>query len=239
MNKKLLFSTLLYLIIFVQTSKAELKLGNIGSVTATAGVMSQYVSKGIDANSDRPTAFASIDFVAPLSFSDFYLGVWSAGATGDNYGKEVDIYAGFKKTFGIISADLGLVEYRYHSDSKSNTLNSVDYYLKLNLTPEKSPYSIGIQYFQSDSGGNRASNNAKVADYYEEIKASYDFGVIKASIAYGESNNDTDVTTVTLSKTFLDLDFGLSYIDAKKANSNTSTLNKDREYLVINASKTF
>jgi len=240
MNKKIILSSFASLLFLSQVANSEMKVGNIGTLSATAGVMSQYIYHGVDQNSDRPSAFASLDFNAPLSFADFYAGVWTAGATGNNYGKEVDIYAGFKKNFGSVSADIGLVEYQYHGDAKDNTLNSVDYYLKLNLSPEKAPYSIGVAYFSNDSKGTRSSGK-NIGDYYQEINGSYDFGVVKAAISYGEAHNDTNVTTVTLSKSLFNLDFALAYIDAQRvgAAGAGSNLDKNREYLTLTASKTF
>ena len=237
MNKKIILSSFASLLFLSQAANSEMKVGNIGTLSATAGVMSQYISKGIDQNSDRPTAFGSIDFTAPNSVADFYLGIWSAGATGDNYGKEVDIYAGFKKSFGSVSADLGLVEYQYHGDKASNPLNSIDYYLKLNFAPDKAPYSIGVAYFLNDSKGNRISSR-DVGDYYQEVNASYDFGVVKAGISYGEFHNDTNTTTVTLSKSIYNVDFTLAYINAEK-DTTSSSISKDREYVTLSASKTF
>ena len=237
MNKKIIVSSLASLLFLSQAANSEMKFGNIGTLSATAGVMSQYISRGVDQNSDRPTAFGSVDFTAPNSVADFYLGIWSAGATGDNYGKEVDVYGGFKKSFGSVSADLGLVEYRYHGNSASNPINNIDYYLKLNFAPEKAPYSIGAAYFLNDSKGSRISSR-DVGDYYQEINASYDFGVVKAGISYGENHNDTNTTTVTLSKSIIDIDFTLSYINAEK-DTTSSNLDKNREYVTLSASKTF
>ena len=68
--------------------------------------------------------------------------------------------------------------------------------------------------------------------------ASYDFGVVKAGVSYGENHNDTNTKTVTLSKSIIDIDFTLSYIKAEK-DTTSSLLNKDREYVTLSASKTF
>jgi hypothetical protein len=53
-----------------QTANAEFKVENVGTLSFTAGVQSAYISKGVDANSDRPAYNAAIDFVAPTSVVD-------------------------------------------------------------------------------------------------------------------------------------------------------------------------
>jgi len=240
MSKKILISSISSVCLLANVTNAEIKLGNLGSLSATAGVMSQYISRGVDQNSDRPTAFASVDFTAPIKgiSSDLYLGVWAAGATGTDYGHETDVYAGIKKQFGSVTADLGIVEYQYHGDSRSNTVNNIDYYLKLTYAPDKAPYSLGISYFVNDSDGTRSSNK-NVGDNYKEFNASYDFGPVKTGISLTENNNDTQTWSVTMYKTIFNVDFALSYIDARRQDINTSNLNKDREYLNLTASKTF
>jgi len=238
--KKIIINFFVSLFFLSQAANAEFKVGNIGTLSFTAGVQSAYISKGVDQNSDRPTAFASVDFTAPINVisSDLYLGVWAAGATGTDYGHETDIYAGIKKQFGSVTADLGLVEYRYHGDSKSNAVNNIDYYLKLTYAPDKAPYSLGISYFVNDSDGTRSSNK-NVGDNYKELNASYDFGPVKTGVSFAENNNDTQTWSVTMYKTFFNVDFALSYIDARRQDINTSNLNKDREYFTLTASKTF
>ncbi len=44
-------------------------------------------------------------------------------------------------------------------------------------------------------------------------------------VAYGENKNDTDVTTVTLSKSLFDINFvAVSYINAERASTASSIL---------------
>ena len=75
MIKKIALSSFASVILLSQVANAEIKVAG-GSLTATAGVMSQYLSRGIDQNKDRQTPYASIDFTRPLVGGvDFYLGV--------------------------------------------------------------------------------------------------------------------------------------------------------------------
>ena len=104
MIKKIALSSFASVILLTQVANAEIKVAG-GSLTATAGVMSQYISRGIDQNSDRPSPYASIDFTRSIGVADFYVGIWSAAATGDNYTREENYYAGLKKTLGIATID--------------------------------------------------------------------------------------------------------------------------------------
>lgn len=244
MNKKIILSSFASVILLSQVANAEIKVAG-GSLTATAGVMSQYLSRGIDQNKDRQTPYASIDFTRPLVGGvDFYLGVWSAAASGNNgtgtaFTREENHYIGLKKALGIATVDLGLNNIKYNSgDSKSNPINSVDGYVKINVAPEKSPFTLGAQYIQNDSGGSVSGTVKNMGETYQEINATYDAKFAVIGVAYGENKNNTDVTTVTLSKSLFDINFVTAYISAERA-STASDIGKDREYLTLTASKTF
>jgi hypothetical protein len=59
-------------------------------------------------------------------------------------------------------------------------------------------------------------------------------------ISYGEFKEETDVTTLTVTKPIFDVNFVAAYVNADRANTSSSTLgNKNREYLTLTASKTF
>ena len=238
MNKKIILSSFASLLFLSQAANAEIKVGG-GSLTFTAGVMSQYISRGIDQNSDRPSPYASIDFARSIGVADFYAGIWSAAATGDNYTRAENYYAGLKQTLGIAAVDLGLNSIKYNSGNRNNNpINSVDGYVKINVAPEKSPFTLGAQYIQSDSGGNVSGTVKNIGETYQEINATYDAKFAVIGVAYGENKNNTDVTTVTLSKSLFDINFVAAYINVERA-STASDIGKDREYLTLTASKTF
>ena len=238
MNKKIILSFFASLLFLSQAANAEIKVGG-GSLTFTAGVMSQYISRGIDQNSDRPSPYASIDFTRSIGVADLYAGIWSAAATGDNYTREENYYAGLKKTLGIVAVDLGLNSIKYNSGNRNNNpINSVDGYVKINVAPEKSPFTLGAQYIQSDSGGNVNGTVKNIGETYQEINATYDAKFAVIGVAYGENKNNTDVTTLNVSKSIFGINFVAAYVDAQKA-STESDIKRDREYLTLTASKTF
>ena len=136
--------------------------------------------------------------------------------------------------------DLELNSIKYNSGNRNNNpIKSVDGYVKINVAPEKSPFTLGVQYLQNDSGGNTVSTVKNVQETYQEINASYDAKFAVLGISYGEFKQDVDVTTVTLTKSIFDVNFVAAYINAERANTTSSSIGKDREYLTLTASKTF
>ena len=106
------------------------------------------------------------------------------------------------------------------------------------MAPEKSPFTLGVQYQQNDSGGNVSGSVKNIGETYQEINATYDAKFAVIGVAYGENKNNTDITTVTMSKSLFDINFVAAYINAERA-STASDIGKDREYLTLTASKTF
>ena len=62
---------------------------------------------------------------------------------------------------------------------------------------------------------------------------------MQSLISYGVFDNDTNITTVSLSKELAGVGFTLSYINAEKEDANLSQLNKNRDYVTLSAKKTF
>jgi uncharacterized protein (TIGR02001 family) len=242
MIKKIALSSFASVILLSQVANAEIKVAG-GSLSFTAGIMSQYLWRGLDQNDDRSSPYASVDFTRPIGPVDFYAGIWSAAAGGNGaaYTREENYYGGIKKTFGPASFDVGLVSIKYNSgNTASNPINSVEGYIKVNVAPEKSPFTIGAQYVQNDSGGNTSGTVKDAQETYQEINATYDAKFAVLGISYGEFKEETDVTTFTVTKPIFDVNFVAAYVNADRANTSSSTLgNKKREYLTLTASKTF
>ena len=241
MIKKIALSSLASVLLLSQVVNAEIKLGDkgsLGTISFNAGYNSSYIWRGMDQNSGAGAPYIGADLNTPLGI---YVGTWTSGASnngsGLTYSQEVDIYAGFKKSFGPVTFDVGVIEYRYPgADQKTNPVNFTEGYVKLNVAPDKAPFTIGVAYFQDDTKGNGTTQGTSAAKSYQEVNATYDFGMFQSFISYGEYKNTTDVTTLTLSKSLFDLGFALSYIDSNKAGAGAV---KNREFAVLNVSKTF
>jgi len=240
MIKKIVVSSFASALLFSQVANAEIKLGDkgsLGTISFNAGYNSSYIWRGIDQNSGSGAPYIGADLSTPLGI---YLGTWTSGASGTGYSQEVDIYAGIKKSIGPVTIDLGVIEYRYPgANQRANATNFTEGYAKLTIAPDKSPFTVGAAYYEDDTKGAKSGTNS-ASKSYQEINATYDFGNFQSFVSYGEYKNNTDVTTITISKTMFDLGFALSYIDAD-TKSKTSGLApvKDKEFVVLNISKTF
>ena len=244
MNKKIILSSFASLLFLSQASNAEVKFGDQKNPTATlafnAGYNSAYVWRGIDQNSGSGSPYIGADLTTAPGI---YLGVWTAAAQiSSGNSQELDIYGGIAKTFGAFTVDVGVIEYRYPGANTASTpVNFLEYYGKVKLTPDKAPYSVQIAYFQDDTKGQKTSSTVSGrGKNYQEISGTYDLGFATLAASYGEYKNETDTTTVTLSKSLFDLNFAVSYLDvSKKANSiAATTANTDKQFF-FNVSKTF
>jgi len=240
MIKKIALSSFASVLLLSQVANAEIKLGDkgsLGTISFNAGYNSNYIWRGIDQNSGSGAPYFGADLNTPLGI---YLGTWTSGASGTGYSQEVDIYAGIKKSIGPVTIDLGVIEYRYPgANQRANATNFTEGYAKLTIAPDKAPFTIGAAYYEDDTKGAKSGTN-RASKSYQEVNATYDFGKFQSFVSYGEYKNNTDVTTITISKSMFDLGFALSYIDAD-TKSKTSGLApiKDKEFVVLNISKTF
>ena len=243
MNKKIILSSFASLLFLSQAANAEIKIGK-GSLTFNAGVSSQYIFRGIDNNKDAVTPFAGADFTHPAGDFNLYFGVYGAASDGvqtGEGGKEIDYYGGIQKSFGPATFDLGYQLLTWPSADAKSDENVGEFYAKLTIAPDKQPYTIGLAYYQDDTGGVKATAGNKADRNYYEANATYNFGPVQSLVSYGVFDNDTNITTVSLSKELVGIGFTLSYINAQQENTVAlgSQLDKDRDYITLSAKKTF
>jgi len=243
MNKKIILSSFASLLFLSQAANAEIKLGDkgsLGTIAFNAGYNSAYIWRGIDQNSGSGSPYIGADLTTS---SGIYLGLWTASAQpSSGNSQELDIYGGIAKTFGAVTVDVGVIEYRYPgANTASAPVNFLEYYGKIKLAPDKAPYSVQIAYFQDDTKGQKTSTAVSGrGKNYQEISGSYNFPAFTVSASYGEYKNETDTTTVTLSKSLFDLNFAVSYLDvSKKTNSIAATTGNTNKEFFFNVSKTF
>ena len=240
MIKKIVASSFASVLLFSQVANAEIKIGK-GTLTFNAGVSSQYIFRGIDNNKDAVTPFAGADFTHPAGDFNLYFGVYGAASDGvqtGEGGKEIDYYGGIQKSFGPATFDLGYQLLTWPSASAKADKNTGEFYIKLTIAPDKQPYTIGLAYYQDDTGSYAGTDSTKVDQDYKEVNATYNFGPAQGLISYGELANDTKTTTVALSKELVGVGFTLSYISAEKDGTG-SYIGKDREYVTLSAKKVF
>ena len=84
-----------------------------GPVTANVGLFSDYRFRGLSQTFQRPALQGGFDY---SHASGFYLGNWNSNVSSalyPNANLEMDFYAGYKPTFGDITADIGFIWYAY------------------------------------------------------------------------------------------------------------------------------
>jgi uncharacterized protein (TIGR02001 family) len=79
-------------------------------------VASQYIYRGLTQTDYKPAIQGGVDYAHP---SGFYAGTWASNVSWlDDYGissgkVEIDLYTGFKKSFGDWTGDVGFLRYEY------------------------------------------------------------------------------------------------------------------------------
>jgi uncharacterized protein (TIGR02001 family) len=83
-------------------------------VTGNMAIVSDYRFRGISQTFELPAIQGGIDYAHE---SGLYVGNWNSSVSGlsfvDTAGIEMDFYAGWKKSFGDIGLDVGLLQYYY------------------------------------------------------------------------------------------------------------------------------
>ena len=91
------------------------------TVSGNMGIFSDYRFRGISQTFAQPAIQGGIDY---SHASGFYLGNWNSNVSGLSYanggGIEMDIYGGFRKAFGDVTFDVGLLQYLYPGAEYAN-----------------------------------------------------------------------------------------------------------------------
>lgn len=83
------------------------------TVAGNMGLFSDYRFRGISQTFQQPAIQGGIDY---SHASGLYLGNWNSNVSGETFVDgtiEMDLYGGFKKAFGDVTLDVGLLQYLY------------------------------------------------------------------------------------------------------------------------------
>jgi uncharacterized protein (TIGR02001 family) len=83
------------------------------TLSGNMGIFSDYRFRGISQTFQQPAIQGGIDY---SHSSGFYLGNWNSNVSGESFVDgtiEMDLYGGFKKGFGDVTLDVGLLQYLY------------------------------------------------------------------------------------------------------------------------------
>lgn len=224
------------------------------SMTANAGLFSDYRFRGVSQTNKKPAFQGGFDFAHK---SGFYAGNWNSNVdalmyTGANL--EMDFYGGFKGAYQSFSYDVGLLYYYYPGSGAAGSLKIDN--TELYVGGGWGPFSLKYSYAVSDFFGQPDSKGA----YYLDATLTYPLtkelslvghlgyqGSLKNNARIFETDGAvrTSITDWKLGATY-DLNgwaFGASYIDTDRSFTlGTASLeNKDiaSGTLVLSVTKSF
>jgi len=242
MNKKIILSSFASLLFLSQVANAEIKLGPI---TATPGIMYQtnYVGEfsGVLANRSKPTYGVDLNLAHD---SGLYLynaykqskHFIDAEETYGTYNYELCSVAGFANKIQNLNYD---ISYENCYQDKLTEKNIGTFYARANFDLSKT-LNVGAAYAKDSTDGYfDDTGTIKFGQEAFKFNATYDLGIAKTTIAYGESKNITKFTTLGLNKDFLGVNFDLTYWNVEAANWTGPDQFIDRELLVLSLKKTF
>lgn len=140
------------------------------TLSFNVGAVTEYRYRGISQSRKKPALQGGIDFVHK---SGFYLGTWAStikwiSDAGGNADVEVDVYGGYKGSFGSLGYDVGILTYQYPDHSLPISPNTTEVYLAGTFGPATLKYS----HATTNLFGFADSKNS----YYLDLSAAFDLG---------------------------------------------------------------
>jgi uncharacterized protein (TIGR02001 family) len=191
------------------------------TLSFNAGAVSDYRYRGISQSRLHPALQGGADFSHK---SGLYIGTWAStirwikDAGGDS-NVEVDVYGGYKTSFGDIGLDVGVLRYLYPSSSLGLNPDTTEVYAAGTYGPATLKYSHAV----TNLFGFADSKNS----YYLDLSATFDTGfwglTVTPHIGYQKVKNNSPFSytdwSITLGK---DLGGGVSvsaaYVDTDNDN---------------------
>lgn len=246
MIKKIAITSLAYIGLLFQAANAEIKVGNAGVITGTAGVASQYVWRGLDSNRDKPSASLIGEFASNteiqliLGAGLFYSSPDKPVTIGGGYSYELDYNIGLRKTFDKLTFDLGYLAFTYPQAKRHLNVDGDVYYAKAVIAATKNT-SLSLYYEQDTTGGFRPAINPNtvLGKQWFEFGFSHNFGPASFNAYRGVWKDTVSSYKLGLSKEFIGLNFTADYIKNDKDRKVFDRGNKDDTHIVVGASKSF
>ncbi|CAL96354.1 TorF family putative porin [Azoarcus olearius] len=123
MRKNILATAILAALPLIGTAHAD----DASPIVANVGIVSDYAYRGISQTDEKPALQGGLDYAHE---SGLYIGLWGSNVswisdlergTSENSGNslELDVYAGYKQTFGDFGIDVGVLQYVYPGNYNS------------------------------------------------------------------------------------------------------------------------
>lgn len=185
------------------------------SYSFNVGAVSDYRYRGLSQTRLQPAFQFGADF---SHASGFYIGTWGSTIKwisdgGGDADVEVDIYGGYKTTFGDFGLDVGVLRYLYPGSDLAVNPDTTEIYVGGTWGPATLKYSHAV----TNLFGFADSKNS----YYVDLSATFDTGywglMLTPHVGYQKvKNNDASSYTdwsLTVSKEFMPgLTGSLSYV---------------------------
>ena len=244
MNKKIILSSFVSIVLLSEVANSQTKIGTIGEITGTISAATHYVSKGFEQNRDKPTASLTGEFA---SSSDIQVilgaGIFAAKpdkpvTAGGGYDYEMNYYGGLRKAIDKVTLEAGYIYIDYPSASKGDELqlNTGAYYGKASFQATKDT-SFRVYYEQDDTKGWKVTSG-KIMQNYTEIGLSHNIGPATFNASYGDFKDFVKHYKVGLAKEIKGFNVSADYIDNEKTKANI-TDKHDNQLVVLSVSKSF
>jgi uncharacterized protein (TIGR02001 family) len=236
-------------------SFAQTELPGDVSMTANAGLFTDYRFRGISQTNKNPAFQGGFDFSHK---SGFYLGNWNSNVDAGMYNGgnlEMDFYGGFKGAFDAFSYDVGVLYYYYPGSgvAGSTKIDNTELYVSGGWGPFSLKYSYAVSDFFSATDSKGA--------YYVDGTITYPFtkefslighvgyqGGLKNGARVTEIGGTTPQDSITDWKLGVTYDLkgwllGASYIGTNRdltfGAASLETRNISGDTLVLSVSKSF
>lgn len=132
------------------------------TITGNVGLFSDYRFRGISQTDRKPALQGGFDLAHR---SGAYLGNWNSNIDSALYNGsnlEMDVYGGYKTTFGAVGLDVGAIHYYYPGSGKAGTskIDNTEVYLGASFGPVSAKYYRAVSDFFS-------APNTKGSDYID------------------------------------------------------------------------
>jgi uncharacterized protein (TIGR02001 family) len=209
-------------------------------ITGNLTFTSDYVFRGISQTNEKFAVQGGFDYAHEET--GLYAGTWASNVNAGTGSVELDVYGGWKKSFGEFGLDLGYIHYEYENNS---SLNTDEVYVggSWKWFTAKYYYTISDQSF--------GFQNADGTQYYT-VGASYElpmgltifgsYGVTKLEgDTMGSNNNyyNYDDWKVGVGYKYRGLDLAVAYTDTTWDNGNAEPQNIASDRVFASVTKTF
>jgi uncharacterized protein (TIGR02001 family) len=183
------------------------------STSASVGLYSDYIFRGISFTDEDPAIQGSFDYAHA---SGLYAGTWASNLSDSSDSNiEIDLYVGFASEFGDtgIGYDFTVLRYMYPGQNSNDELDYTEYLGALSYS-----YFTAMVGYTSELSG-----DSDIDETYYNLSFDYElpYGIgFNAAVGYTDSdrNDGTSLSdsyvdyTLGLSKSFIGLDWSVAYV---------------------------